>query len=145
MSRGYSPTSLERYGLKAALDDYCRWFPNVDFYFYGEDNRYTENFELAVYYCAYELISNSFRHSGAEKITVQLVEDSDSVFLTVYDNGCGFDVQNVAEGSGLKNIRARIAAFDGKIHIAASPGEGTEINIELNTKNRKCYDRHTDS
>lgn len=135
MSRGMMPSSLERYGLKAALEDYCRLFPNVDFYFFGEDRRIGERLELTVYYCAYELINNAFRHSGAENIHVQLVQDGGSVSLTVQDDGCGFDEHSAVEGSGLKNIRDRVASFNGKIDIAASVGEGTEINIELNTEN----------
>jgi signal transduction histidine kinase len=134
MSRGMMPGSLERYGLKAALEDYCRLFPNVYFHFFGEDRRVDEKLELTVYYCAYELINNSFRHSGAENINVQLVQDGSLVSLTVQDDGYGFDEQSVAEGSGLKNIRDRVTAFNGNIDIASSPGGGTETNIELYTK-----------
>jgi signal transduction histidine kinase len=133
MARGMTPSSLERYGLKAALEDYCRLFPNVDFYFFGEDKRIDEKLELAVYYCAYELVNNSFKHSGAKNINVQLVQDDSSISLTVQDDGYGFDEQSLAEVSGLKNIRDRIAAFNGKIDIETSPDKGTETNIELNT------------
>jgi signal transduction histidine kinase len=136
MARGMMPSSLERYGLKAALEDYCRLFPNVDFHFFGEEKRINERQELTVYYCAYELVNNAFRHSGAQNINVQLVQDAGAISLTVQDDGCGFDEQNVTESSGLKNIRDRVAVFNGKIDIVASPGNGTETNIELKTANR---------
>ena len=135
MSRGMMPASLERYGLKAALEDYCRLFPNVDFYFFGKDRRMNERMELVVYYCAYELVNNSFRHSGAKNINVQLVQEGDQLELTVQDDGCGFDEQNVTEGLGLKNIRDRVATFNGKIEITSAPGKGTETNIELKMEN----------
>ena len=131
MARGMMPSALERYGMKAALEDYCRLFPNVDFHFFGENKRIDEKLELTVYYCAHELVNNSSRHSGAKIINVQLVQDDGSVSLTVQDDGCGFDEQSIAEGSGLKNIRNRIAAFNGIIDIASAPGRGTEINIQL--------------
>lgn len=135
MARGMMPSSLEYYGLKAALEDYCHLFPNVDFHFFGEDKRVDEKLELTIYYCAYELINNSFRYSGADNIDVQLVQDGSSVSLTVQDNGCGFDEKNTVEGSGLRNIRGRVAAFNGRIDITSSPDEGTETNIELYTEN----------
>jgi signal transduction histidine kinase len=135
MSRGMMPGSLERYGLKAALEDYCRLFPNVYFHFFGEDRRIDERLELTIYYCAYELINNSFRHSGAKNINVQLVQNGGSVSLTVQDDGCGFDEQSIDESSGLRNIHERVVAFNGKIDIAASPGKGTETNIELDIEN----------
>ncbi len=145
ISRGMMPGSLEYYGLKAALEDYCRLFPNVYFHFFGKDKRIGERLELTVYYCAYELVNNSFRHSGAKNIHVQLVQDGDSVSLTVQDDGCGFDERNTAKGSGLRNIYDRVSTFNGKIDMTTSPGEGTEINIELNTwktHNTRWYDKY---
>jgi signal transduction histidine kinase len=136
IARGMMPGSLEHYGLKTALEDYCRLFPNVDFHFFGKDRRINERMELTVYYCAYELVNNSFRHSGAESINVQLLQDRDRLALTVQDNGCGFDKQNVTRGSGLKNIRDRITAFNGKMDIVSAPDNGAETTIELKIKNQ---------
>jgi signal transduction histidine kinase len=135
MARGMMPGSLERYGIKAALEDYCRPFPNVDFHFFGEDTRVNEKLELAVYYCTCELVNNAFRHSGAKNINVQLLQDSQRLALTVQDDGCGFDRQHFAESSGLKNVRERISPFDGKMDISSPSGKGTEINIELKMEN----------
>ncbi|MDR2928521.1 MAG: sensor histidine kinase [Cytophagaceae bacterium] len=129
MARGMMPASLERYGIKAALEDYCQLFPNVNFHFFGSDVRIEERLELTVYYCAYELVNNSYRHSGAENIHVQLVQDAASVSLTVQDDGCGFNPKTVASGAGLKNISNRIAAFGGTMDIASA--HGTEVYIEL--------------
>ena len=131
MARGMIPTALERYGMKAALEDYCHLFPNVDFHFFGENKRIDEKLELTVYYCGHELVNNSTKHSRAQNINVQLLQSDGSISLAVQDDGCGFDEKNVEEGAGLKNIRNRIAAFNGILDIAAFPGKGTEINIEL--------------
>jgi signal transduction histidine kinase len=133
MARGMMPSSLERYGLKAALEDYCRLFPNVVFHFWGDERRLEQELELAVYYCAHELVNNSWRHSGATTINVQFIQDESAILLTVQDNGRGFDVEAHREGSGLGSIRDRVAALNGKIDIASGPENGTETNIEFNT------------
>ncbi|MDR1646098.1 MAG: sensor histidine kinase [Tannerellaceae bacterium] len=128
---GVMPLSLHRFGMKAALEDYCHSFPHVCFRFFGEDRRIDEKMELVVYYCAYELVNNSVRHSGATVIHVQLIQDDDHVSLTVQDDGCGFDRESFAQGAGLKNLNDRVMAFNGKLDIASSPDNGTETVIEL--------------
>jgi signal transduction histidine kinase/Tfp pilus assembly protein PilF len=131
MARSMMPVSLERYGLKSALEDYCRLFPNVHFQFFGENKRMDEKIELQLYYCAYELVNNSFKHSGAKDINVQLIQSDNRVSLSVQDNGCGFDKTSVKEGYGLQSIHNRVASCKGKLDIVSSQGAGTEVNIEL--------------
>jgi signal transduction histidine kinase len=134
MAHHLMPASLSKFGLKVALYDYCLSFSSVGFHFSGEDRRFDERIEFEVYCCACELINNSFKHSGATNIDVQLTLTGNRVMLTVYDDGCGFDKTVDSKGAGLKNISDRIAVFDGKIIINTSPGNGTETNIELKTE-----------
>jgi signal transduction histidine kinase len=134
IATGVMPVSLLRFGMKAALEDYCRLFPHVRFHFFGEDRRIDDRIELVVYYCAYELVNNSVKHSGAATVNVQLIQDGSHVSLTVQDDGCGFSGEAYAQGAGLKNIADRVAAFNGRLDITTSPGNGTETNIELGVK-----------
>jgi signal transduction histidine kinase len=131
MSHGMMPLSLERFGMKAALEDHCRSFPNVKFQFFGEDRRVEKKVEGVIFYCAYELVNNSIKHSGAKNIKVQLIQDEKRVSLTVHDDGCGFIREEAMQGSGLKNISNRVTACNGKLDIDSSPGNGTETVIEL--------------
>jgi signal transduction histidine kinase len=135
IATGVMPASLMRFGIRAALEDYCCSFPHVHFHFFGRDGRIDEKIELVVYYCAYELVNNSVRHSEAANINVQLIQDDTRISLTVQDDGRGFDLKSSAQGAGLKNIRHRVTAFNGKLDIATAPGRGTETTIELNIKN----------
>ena len=135
IARGMMPVSLEKYGLKAALEDYCRLFSNVRFYFFGENKRIDEKIELTIYYCAYELVNNAFKHANAENINVQLVQDNNRLSLTIQDDGCGFDMESFVQGAGMKSVNDRVAAINGKLDINASPGNGAEITIELGIRN----------
>jgi signal transduction histidine kinase len=129
---GMMPSSLVRFGMKAALEDYCRRFPNVHFHFFGNDERIDEKTEITIYFCAYELVNNAVSHSGAKIINVQLVQEKNRVSLTVQDDGRGFDTKKIKpKGMGMKNINNRVIAFDGVIDISSSPGKGTEVNIEF--------------
>jgi len=129
------PRSLRLLGMKGALEDFTAQFPNVHFHFFGQEKRIRERLEFAVFCCASELITNSLRHSGAENINVQLLQDDKSVSLVVHDDGCGFDEKTVAKGIGLKNIYDRVASFNGKLDIASSPGNGTETIINMRVEN----------
>lgn len=45
----------------------------------------------------------------------------------VRDDGAGFDVQTTPVGSGLNNLRERLAAVGGTMTIDSAPGRGTTI------------------
>ena len=127
------PRSLRLYGMKAALEDFCTQYANLQFHFFGEEKRIRHNLEYTVYCCAKELVNNSLKHSGASTVNLQLVQSKKHVSLTVQDDGCGFDERSVIKGDGLQNIRNRVASCRGKIDIASTPGKGTETVIELKT------------
>ena len=130
------PRSLQ-FGIKAALEDISAQFANIHFHFFGEEKRMEKRLEFVVYCCANELVTNALRHSGASTINIQLIQSEKRVSLTVQDDGCGFHEKSIQEGIGLKNIRDRVASCEGKLDIITSPGNGTEITIELNaSKNR---------
>jgi signal transduction histidine kinase len=132
---GMMPSSLTRFGMKAAIEDYCRRFPIVHFHFFGVEKRIDENTEITIYCCAYELVNNAVNHSGAKTVNVQFVQENDRVSLMVQDNGCGFDTKKIAtKGIGMKNINNRVIAFNGVINISSSPDNGTEVNIEFRVK-----------
>lgn len=127
------PNSLQ-YGLKTALEDFTAQFPNVHFHFFGEDNRFEERAEFVIYCCANELVNNSLKHSGAENINLQLVQDNKHVTLTVQDDGSGYDGKIVKKGLGLRNIYDRVISCNGKIDVISVPDKGTETIIELKIK-----------
>ncbi|MEI5984081.1 ATP-binding protein [Sphingobacterium sp. PU5-4] len=92
-----------------------------------------------VYRCIHELVNNALKHAVASHINVQLVQESNRISFTVHDDGKGFDQQQVAEGMGLRNIRQRVEAFQGKLHIYSSV-EGTEVHVELELQNNVDHD-----
>jgi two-component system, NarL family, sensor kinase len=87
--------------------------------------------QTSIYRMIQEIIINAVKHANASLILLQCSQEEDSFFITVEDNGKGFDTGNhQSEGIGLKNIRNRVDYFHGNLNIESSP-EGTIINIEL--------------
>ena len=125
------PISLQKHGLKGALEDFCMDFSNLYFHFFGEAMRIDPNKEYNLYCSVRELVNNALKHSDATKINLQLIQSNKHVSLTIQDDGCGFDEKTVEQGYGLENIRNRVSSCRGKLDMTSAPGKGTETVIEL--------------
>lgn len=131
MAHHIMPEELQQNGLVTSLQDFAISVPGAQFHYFGDNHRLKPEMELVLYRCAYELVNNAMKHSGAEHIDIQLMVDKAQVALTVSDNGQGFEQKEPSAGMGLKSIKNRIAQFDGKMEIISLPGQGTDINITL--------------
>ncbi|TXD50006.1 hypothetical protein ES045_02155 [Polaribacter sp. IC073] len=78
-----------------------------------------------------ESIQNSKKHAQATAITLTFNETKKAIFLTISDNGKGFDVSGQKKGIGLKNIQERIEEINGVFSIESELEKGTNINIEI--------------
>jgi signal transduction histidine kinase len=88
----------------------------------------------AVVGAATEALTNAAKHGHAHQVVVfaDVHESSGGLFLTVKDNGSGFDPAKVAEGMGMaRSIRGRIKDHGGHVEFASAGGDGCEVRIVL--------------
>ncbi len=80
-----------------------------------------------------EAIVNAGRHAQARRVTVELLERGDRVYLRVQDDGEGFDPSALSpwEQRGLKFMRQRIERMGGRFSVHSRPGEGTTIEATV--------------
>lgn len=76
-----------------------------------------------------EGLNNVIRHSSAKEVELRMIRSDDRLEILIADNGCGFDLQTVQSGSGLRNLHERISALHGRCDIKSSPGGGTTIKL----------------
>ena len=133
ISHHIMPEELLQGGLRTALADFAISVPGTQFHFFGNDTiRISQDMELVLYRCAYELVNNALKHAAAEHIDIQLMQEEEQISLTVSDDGKGMsNTPPSHEGMGFENIRARIGRFNGKFNIVSTENTGTEINITL--------------
>ena len=81
-----------------------------------------------------ELLNNTLKHAGAEKVQLSLTQFEDKVALFYQDDGSGFDTEKIQYGYGLKNIRERVKVFNGYLSIHADH-HGTQVEVEIPIKN----------
>ncbi|WP_315821376.1 sensor histidine kinase [Paraflavitalea speifideaquila] len=92
--------------------------------------------EMVLFRIVQELLNNIVKHAGATKIQIGLVFTDDSLFITVRDNGKGFDKTLLADkpnlkGLGLSNMHKRLAPIQGNMSIESDGATGTCITIQV--------------
>jgi signal transduction histidine kinase len=125
--------------LKNSLGDAIREFINkldtqtlqVHVYTEGLDQRMEANKEAMLYRVIQESVNNVIRHSQADILDISIIREAHEITATIEDNGKGFDLQQEAEGMGLRNIRTRIGYLKGTVEVNSSPGKGTLIAIHV--------------
>ncbi|MQA02849.1 MAG: PspC domain-containing protein [Streptosporangiales bacterium] len=82
---------------------------------------------------AREAMVNAAKHSGVETLSVYVEVEPDQVTLFVRDRGKGYDQDAVpADRMGLRqSIVGRMERNGGRAVIRSSPGEGTEVRLEM--------------
>jgi signal transduction histidine kinase len=77
-----------------------------------------------------EAMMNAAKHASAKTIVVFAEVDEDTAFVSVRDDGCGFDAASVKRGQGLnQSIEARMHDVGGRATVTSAPGEGTEVQL----------------
>ena len=87
---------------------------------------------VALYRIAQESLSNIIRHAGATRVSLALRETEGWIFMTVHDNGKGFDAgkQSFTNGIGLRTIRDQVENLTGELQIASGP-DGTKLEVRI--------------
>lgn len=134
------PEALVKYGLHDALRDFCDSIQfssglKVSYQQFGKKRKLDNTAEVFIYRIVQELVNNVVKHADASEIIVQLTMSPDKVSLAVEDDGKGFNKLRIEQtkGAGIANIKYRVQYFNGTWDIITSPGNGTSVNIELQT------------
>ena len=88
-----------------------------------------------VYRIGREALVNAFRHSGANRVDIELEYADSDLRLRVRDNGCGIDPEVLEAGReghwGLAGMRERATRIGGLLKISSSANAGTEVQLSI--------------
>src|SRR6059058_5623596 len=87
--------------------------------------------QIEVFRIVQEGLANARKHAGARRAEVRIEERNRERFVSVVDDGSGFDEAEIAAGQGLKNMRARAASIGGRFRLVSGPGRGTAVEVVL--------------
>lgn len=133
------PILVQEYGLHQAMEELIRKHNeinkkiNIKIIYNNLTYNISKDTELIIYRVVQESISNITKHSQASEAYIQLLEDEKKLYITIEDNGIGFDVQNsnALKGMGLENMRSRVEYLNGKFFIESDLNKGTHILLEI--------------
>jgi NarL family two-component system sensor histidine kinase LiaS len=78
-----------------------------------------------------EALANTARHSAAKHADISLEFGTDTVTLTIHDDGHGFATDVQHNGLGLYSMQERAEALGGSFQVNSAPGQGTQIVVTL--------------
>ncbi|MDX5478612.1 MAG: ATP-binding protein, partial [Cyclobacteriaceae bacterium] len=74
-----------------------------------------------------ECLNNAIKHAQPENITISMDFQDDQLEIRIKDDGKGFDTSQESSGSGMFNLKNRIATIGGNIQVQSIIGKGTDI------------------
>jgi two-component system, NarL family, sensor histidine kinase UhpB len=136
IARELRPEALDDLGLVNALIALCTRVgaqdgPRVRRELQGELPPLPPDVELVVYRIAQEGLTNAWRHSDADSVTVSLKADAETVTLSVSDDGEGMPPELPRGTAGIAGMRERALLVGGRLAIESRPGQGTEVRLTI--------------
>lgn len=142
LSLDLSPPFLEEVGLTLAIEGYLESVAKrsgIEITVDAEPglDKIDRDSTIHVFRLVQESITNVMRHSKSNKAIVGMRRVQDNLEITIRDEGCGFDLDDVLARSvrgqhlGLLGMRERAGAIGGEVTIDSKPGAGTEVRIRV--------------
>jgi signal transduction histidine kinase len=128
LARGIHPPVLADRGLAAALASLASSTPLPVGLSVEVAPRPAPAVESAAYFVAAEALANAAKHARARRVDIRIVRLGDLIELEVRDDGNG---GADPDGSGLRGLRSRVEALDGRLSVNSPRGGPTTIRAEL--------------
>ena len=132
------PMMLDDLGLIPTIRRYAETYKEqsgieINMLVSGTERRLEPYLEVMVFRALQELLGNAARHSHATEVKVLVDVGDNLIKVSVDDNGKGFDVDMLDEGSslGIKLIRDRAEMLGGSFDIDSSAGKGSRVTFSV--------------
>ena len=100
----------------------------------GIDEKSLDNVDrINLFRVIQELINNTLKHSKATEMTFVMEKSSDQIFISLEDNGIGFDIETAQTGMGMQNIQYRMKMSNIKCEYNSKIGTGVKVRMTINS------------
>lgn len=129
------PSMLDELGLNASLEWLCKEFVSLhnipcSFDPAFDDEGLSVQQKTALFRITQEALRNISIHADASQVKIRVEIDDKDIFLSISDNGRGFDpAGNKGNTMGIIGMRERALAINSQLHIDSSPGAGTVVSL----------------
>ncbi|MEV4602782.1 sensor domain-containing protein [Amycolatopsis sp. NPDC049253] len=129
LARGIYPPVLQDRGLDAALSSLTARMPIPVDVEVSADPRPPAPVETTTYFIVSEVLTNITKHAGADRASVRVTRDDDTVVVEIMDNGRGG--ASMRPGGGLAGLADRAATIDGVLTVVSPLGGPTVVRADL--------------
>jgi signal transduction histidine kinase len=134
MTHSLLPPVLEKFGLHAGIEELCAQLiddaaVDIQYVNYLTFDFKENNSHIHIFRILQELFANSIEHGKATTISVLFDEIEGKRVCKYWDNGIGFDLNQVKnhKGLGIKNIVSRVAVLEGSLSIESEVNNGISV------------------
>lgn len=100
----------------------------------GEEPPLPVDARTRLFSIAHNTLANALRHSSANRVTVRLQFDDETVRLTVSDDGVGLPDDHESRGRGFANMRRDAELIGGQLQVESSGTDtGTTVSCTIET------------
>jgi len=141
LTHGLFPGKIQIADIRGALLELAsqiraRFKVTINTEFSGRFPRHSRPQIIQIYRLAQEAMSNSIKHGQATQIDVRLEALSDTMVLTVVDNGAGVNSAAALEGGvGLHIMRYRTQTLGGEFALRNGPERGAVVQLRYPFEN----------
>ncbi|MFD8717027.1 sensor histidine kinase [Streptomyces sp. NPDC059629] len=127
--RGIHPPVLAERGLGDAVRALALRLPVATEVTVDLPGRADAPVESAAYFAVSEVLTNAVKHSGADRIWVDVHHIDGMLRISVTDHGRGG--ATIGAGSGLAGVERRLGTFDGVLAVSSPAGGPTMVTMEI--------------
>lgn len=135
ISKALNTSLVKMIGLSRSIDDIIinmKAFQQIETKFQYDqklDKILSEDQKLMIFRILQEQTNNIIKYADAKNVNITLKEVHSQVFLSITDDGKGFDTSVESKGIGFINVYSRVDAFGGEVKLISSPGKGCALEI----------------
>lgn len=137
LSKTLNTSLVKIIGLSRSIDDIIinmKAFQQIETNFQYDsklDKLLSDDQKLMIFRILQEQTNNIIKYANAKNVIITLKEENNKVYLSISDDGKGFDASVQSKGIGFINIDNRVDAFGGEMELISSPGNGCTIRINF--------------
>lgn len=129
------PIAIDQLGLEGALLDMFNRLKttnsNVQFNLNVNFSKKSEDVELAIYRVAQEAINNALKHAKPSQIEVNLDETSDSIKLSIRNDGQSPNQLSNTGHFGIEGMQERAHFLGGELSFEIPPSSGLIVELKI--------------
>ena len=137
LSKTLNTSLVKVIGLSRSIDDIIinmKAFQQIETRFQYDQNLdklLSDDQKLMIFRILQEQTNNIIKYANAKNLLITLKEENNNIYLSITDDGKGFDASVQSKGIGFINIYNRVDAFGGDVELISSPGNGCILRINF--------------